>query len=178
MLRLKGVNDITKSKLANKDVVMRSVDWCEALLLNDCEPDERLDQITREAALLFGVPIAMINLVTTDDVIFKSCVGAAQGTKLKHKQAFCSLAVKTHGPLVVSDTTTDPIFKNYDLVTGPQHIRSYLGQSLKAPDGSIIGTLCLLDTKPRKYTRKQLALLHVMSEMAEEQLAQIFKVLS
>ncbi len=162
------------SNLAKKSDIKDRIDWCDQLMLNDCEPDERLDQITLEAALLFDVPIAMINLVTSDDVIFKSCVGAVQGNRLKHKQAFCSLAVKSQEPLMVSDTTVDPVFKNYDLVTGPQHIRSYLGQSLKAPDGSVFGTLCLLDTKPRKYTRKQLDLLRVMSRMAEEQFAKIF----
>jgi GAF domain-containing protein len=147
--------------------------WFDSLMLNDCEADERLDCITRDAANVFDVPIAMINLVTENAVIFKSCVGRVQADQLKPNEAFCTLAAASEEPLVVVDATHDDRFKDFAIVTGPLHIRSYLGKSLRAPDGSSIGTLCLLDTKPRSYSDEQIKLLISMAEMAEEQLAVI-----
>ena len=148
--------------------------WFDLLLLNDCEPDEKLDDITRDAAQLFKVPIAMINLVTADEIIFKACVGEVQGNKIERSGAFCSLAVNSEKPLMIPDARLDPRFKNFFMVTGPTAIRAYLGKALHSPDGSIIGTFCLFDTRPRRFTAKELDLLDDFVEMAETQLATIF----
>lgn len=144
--------------------------WFDLLLMNDCEPDEHLDYITREAAVVFNVPIAMINLVTSTDVIFKSCIGFQQGDMLDKNGQFCSLAVTQEAPLLIPDATKDKIFKNSPLVVGPLKIRSYLGKSLHAPDGTRIATLCLLDTKPRTYSIIQQNILCEMALQAEAQL--------
>lgn len=140
------------------------------LLLDNCGPEERLDQITRDAAMLFKVPIAMINLVTSDQIMFKSCVGLLQGDHLNRSGSFCSYASRQEKPLSVPDATLDELFKDYALVTGPLNIRSYVGKSLHAPDGTRIGTLCLLDTKPRTYSAKQLKILTDLAELADQQL--------
>lgn len=148
------------------------------LLANECEPDERLDDITRDAAQLFKVPMAMINLVTDDKIIFKACIGEVQAKTIDRDGAFCSLATTIDKPLMIPDATLDPRFKNYSLVTGPLAIRAYLGTALHAPDGSTIGTLCIFDTKPRTFAAKEIKLLTSMAEMADEQLAFIITTLS
>jgi GAF domain-containing protein len=140
------------------------------LLLDNCGPEERLDQITQDAAALFNVPIAMINLVTSDHIMFKSCVGLLQGGHLNRSGSFCSHASRQEKPLSVPNATLDEMFKNNALVTGPLNIRSYVGKSLHAPDGTRIGTLCLLDTKPRTYSAKQLKILTNLAELADQQL--------
>lgn len=151
-----------------------SPSWFTMLLANECEPDERLDDITRDASLLFKVPMAMINLVTDDKIIFKACVGETQGNSIDRDGAFCSLATTSQAPLMIPDATLDPRFKNYSLVTGPLAVRAYLGTALHAPDGSTIGTLCIFDTKPRTFDAEEIELLTSMAEMADEQLAFIF----
>ncbi len=151
--------------------------WFDMLLLNDCEPDEKLDVITTDAAKVFKVPIAMINLVTADEIIFKACIGEVQGNKIERSGAFCSLAVNSEKPLMIPDATLDPRFKNFFMVSGPLSVRAYLGKALHAPDGSIIGTFCLFDTKPRRFTAKELDLLDDFVELAEDQLSTIFSSL-
>lgn len=125
----------------------------------------RLDKITSDASEFFNVPYAMINLVTSDKVIFKSCTGLVVGDSLDSNGSFCSAATEQDNPLVISDATKDPYFKTNPLVIGALNIRSYAGKSLHAADGTKIGTLCLLDTKPRKYTVKQL---RSLTERAKE----------
>ncbi len=142
-------------------------------MFNDCEPDEQLDYITQDAATLFNVPIAMVNLVTPTQVMFKACVGATQGSHLDHKSSFCPYAIKQEQPYVVPDAMADELFKNNPLVTGPLKIRSYAGKSLHGVDGTRIGTLCLLDTKTRNYTEAELDSLCSMAELAESQLQSI-----
>jgi GAF domain-containing protein len=86
--------------------------WLDNLLLNDCEPDEQLDSLTRDVAKLFKVPLAMINLVTADEIIFKACVGEIQGKKIERSGAFCSLAVTSEETLMIPDAHLDPRFKH------------------------------------------------------------------
>jgi GAF domain-containing protein len=147
--------------------------WLDNLLLNDCEPDEQLDSLTRDVAKLFKVPLAMINLVTADEIIFKACVGEIQGKKIERSGAFCSLAVTSEETLMIPDAHLDPRFKHYSLVTGPLAIRSYLGKALHAPDGTIVGTLCIFDTEARTFNPEELEALESFAEMADEQLALI-----
>jgi len=147
-------------------------DWF-SVLIDECEPDEKLDLLTRDAAKVFGVSMVMINLVTDDEIVFKACVGETQGKRIARSGAFCSLAVTTEQPLMVPNALIDPRFKNYQLVTGPAGVRAYLGKSLHAPDGSLIGTFCLFDTKPRTFSAEEVELLTDFATMADEQLALI-----
>jgi len=117
----------------------------------------------------------MINLVTSDRVIFKSCTGLVVGDSLDSNGSFCSAASEQENPLVIADATKDSCFKSNPLVVGSLNIRSYAGKSLHAPDGTKIGTLCLLDTKPRKYTPKQLQSLTDRAELASMALNSILK---
>jgi GAF domain-containing protein len=147
--------------------------WFDMLLINDCEPDERLDDITRDIAQLFKVSTVMINLLTDDKIYFKSCIGETQGDSIDGEGAFCSLAVTQDEPLIISDTLADPRFKNYWMVSGPLAIRSYIGTVLHAPDGSVIGTLCLLDTSPRIYNKEEISLLVDFAALADTHLRAI-----
>jgi GAF domain-containing protein len=134
------------------------------------EPEERLDDLTRDAAALLEAPYAMINFLTSDRVIFKSCAGLKQGDSMDIKGSFCLKATKQDEPLHIIDTELDPEFVNYELVTGPLKIRSYLAAALHTSDGDSIGTLCLMETKPRQYTAEQLDLLAELADSAEQQL--------
>lgn len=140
------------------------------LELDQTASEERLNRITRVAAALFDVPIAMINLITSDQVLFKSCVGLTQGGTLDRSGSFCALAADQNEPLMVPDATINDELKNNPLVIGELKIRSYIGKSLHTADGFRIATLCLLDKKPRKYSLKQLRLLEDLAKWAEIEL--------
>ena len=116
--------------------------------LLDSAPEERFDRLTRLAKRLFNVPIALVTLVDKDRQWFKSCVGLA-ATETPRDISFCGHAILNDGLLLVPDAREDVRFHDNPLVTGEPNIRFYAGYPLTVPNGNKMGTLCLLDTKPR-----------------------------
>jgi len=118
----------------------------------------------------------MINLLTPDRVVFKACVGKTKGDSLERNGSFCDVAVSQESPYAVIDASKDSMFKDYILITD-EHVRSYLGKSLHAPDGTRIGTFCVLDHKPRNYSKVQHKLLTDTAASIENEIASLFSTL-
>ena len=114
----------------------------------DTEPEERFDRITRLAAALFDVPIALVSLVDEDRQWFKSCYGL-DTKETSRDVAFCAHVVSHREPMIVSDTFQDERFADNPMVIDSPRIRFYAGCPLILDDGSCIGSLCLIDTRPR-----------------------------
>lgn len=125
----------------------------------DTGEDPHLDHITQMVAGLFEAPIVLISLVDTERQWFKSCVGL-DSKQTPREDAFCNYAIIDDGGFEVASALDDPRFAENRLVTGDPHIRYYLGMPLSVR-GQRIGTLCVIDTKPRSpadhATRKRLA---------------------
>ncbi|MBC7581671.1 GAF domain-containing protein [Aeromicrobium sp.] len=149
-------------------------DWV-SMLLNECDPDEHLHTIVRDAAKLFKAPIVMINLLSAETVTFKACIGQVAGDSLDRDGSFCDVALSQDSTLNIVDASQDPQFKDFVLVTNELQIRSYFGKALHAPDGSRIGTLCVLDSKPRAYTSAESEVLSHFAEIAEAELRAILR---
>ena len=131
------------------------------------EPEEAFDRITRLATKVLDVPTALISLVGSDAQWFKSrCGFAAQTTS--RDISFCGHAILSDQPLVVEDATRDERFADNPIVIGPPHIRFYAGVQLYSVERDKLGTLCVLDTRPRHFTQEQLDELHELARMAEE----------
>lgn len=141
-----------------------------ALRLLDTPPEERFDRIARLAQRTFGVPIVVISLIDDNRVWFKSRMGLAE-TQMPRDGSFCDDTILGDAQLVVPDATKDPRFAMHPLVAGGPKIRFYAGQPLKGPDGSLVGTMSLLDTQTRNLDNEQRRALRDLAEMAEEQLA-------
>ncbi len=139
-----------------------------ALDLLDTEPEERFDRITRVATALFNVPMATITLVDERRQWFKSCQGTA-GREDPRDASFCAHVVSRREPMIVVDTLSDDRFAANPLVLGGPRIRFYAGYPLTLDDGSCIGTLCLLDTRPRTLKEPDLKLLHDLALIVMEQ---------
>jgi len=121
----------------------------------DTEPEIDFDEITRLAAYVCEVPISLISLVDEDRQWFKACIGLdVRGTA--RDVAFCPHALLQDDVFVVADAALDERFHDNPLVTGPPHIRFYAGAPLITPHGQRIGTLCVIDSKPRQLDGKQL----------------------
>lgn len=122
--------------------------------------EKEFDNITRFAAELFGVPISLVSIVGSDMQCFRGACGMdSSGTP--RDIAFCAFAILDPDVTVVEDATLDARFARNPLVVGDPFIRFYAGAPLKL-DGYAVGTLCLLDSKPRVFgeaERKQLAAL-------------------
>jgi diguanylate cyclase (GGDEF)-like protein len=131
--------------------------------------DERFDRITRLAARLFQVPVALFSLVDTHRQWFKSSVGL-DFRETPRDVSFCNHAIREENILVVHDATIDPRFRNNELVTGAPHIRFYAGCPVHADIGIRLGTLCLIDHKPREFSSQKQKLLRHVAQMVENEL--------
>ena len=139
-----------------------------ALDLLDTEPEERFDRITRVATALFNVPMATITLVDERRQWFKSCQGTA-GREDPRDASFCAHVVSQGEPMIVVDTLSDDRFADNPLVLGGPRIRFYAGYPLTLDDGSCIGTLCLLDTRPHTFKELDLEQLRDLALIVMEQ---------
>ncbi len=128
----------------------------------DTEPDPTLDGITRAAASLLRTPIALISLVDQDRQWFKSHFGL-EATETPRDIAFCDRVVRRHQTLVVEDARSDPEYRDNPLVTGPPNVASYVGVPLETPTGAVLGTLCAIDTSPRRPTHDELEHLRALA---------------
>lgn len=118
-------------------------------------PRERdFDDVVRIAAHVCQAPIAVINLIEDTRQWFKAEVGlGVRETPLDI--SICAHAILQPGLFVVPDTTKDPRFACNPLVTGEPNLRFYAGALLETPEGLPLGTLCVLDDKPRDLTEEQ-----------------------
>lgn len=135
----------------------------------DTPPEERFDRLTRLAAALFDVPVALVSLVDHDRQWLKS----RHGTSLEETSrevSFCAHAVVAREVMVVPDALLDPRFAGNPLVTGATRTRFYAGCPLFLPDGSCAGTLCIVDTRPRQLDDKGVRLLHDLATLVEREL--------
>ncbi len=147
----------------------RRLESLRSLKLLDTAPEERFDRVTRLAQRVFGVPIALVSLVDADRQWFKSRQGL-EATETPRDISFCGHAIVGDRILVVNDAAGDERFCDNPLVCGDPNIRFYAGYPLNAPDGAKIGTLCLIDSKPREMSQEDLKLLRELGRMVEEEL--------
>ena len=142
------------------------------LCILDTLPEERFDRVTRLAARALGVPIALVSLVDRERQWFKSRQGL-DASETARSISFCGHAILGEGALVVPDAQRDTRFADNPLVIGEPHIRFYAGHPIHGPDGSRVGTLCVIDRKPRSFTDDDNAVLADLAGMIDRELALI-----
>jgi diguanylate cyclase (GGDEF)-like protein len=144
-----------------------------ALGVLDTPPEETFDRVTRLACRVFDVPIALVSLVDEDRQWFKSRQGL-EATETPREVSFCGHAVLSSDVLLVEDAHADERFHDNPLVTANPRVRFYAGCPLAAPNGSRVGTLCLIDHEPRELEEHQLEILKEMAAMVEHELAMLY----
>lgn len=142
----------------------------EATGLLDTSPEERFDRLTRLAQHLLEVPITLITMVDRDRQWFKSRQGLAI-TETPRDIAFCHSTIQQDELMEVPDARRDERFRENPLVTGPPFIRFYAGQPLCLATGEKVGSLCIIESHPRRLKEQEKALLSCLALQVEEELA-------
>jgi GAF domain-containing protein len=135
----------------------------------DSPPEKAFDDLTQLASYICQAPVALMTLLDADRQWFKSRIGFEQ-PETSRDVAFCSHAILQDDLFVVPDAQADPRFADNPLVTQQPHVRFYAGAPLATPSGHAIGTLCVLDEKPRSLTPEQQNALRTLSRQAVSQL--------
>ncbi len=133
----------------------------------DTPGEEGFDRVTRLAAQVLGMPIAVVSFVDRDRLWFKS----AHGTDLHEiprQGSFCCETIRANQPLVVTDALADSRFQGHPLVCGAPHLRFYAGAPIRC-GGVNLGALVVMDTAPRQLDEAGLQILTDLAGMVSDQ---------
>lgn len=139
------------------------------LLILDTPPEQRFDRIVAFAQAEFEVQTVLISLVDANRQWFKARIGM-DACETARDISFCGHAILQPDIFVIEDALADPRFADNPLVTGPPHVRFYAGAPLETRPGLRVGTLCLLDPRPRRLDRADLAILGSLRELVQAEL--------
>ena len=129
----------------------------------DTMPEEAYDQIVRAAARLCKTNYALIGFVDEDRVWFKANYGLDIAERPRGGDP-CSIIVQNQSELTVDDLCLDPRFVNSYLLSFSPPMRYFHGMPIQTKNGSVIGSLCILDKRPRKLSSLQKEMLHTLSQ--------------
>lgn len=135
----------------------------------DTVPEAMFDDLAELASVICGAPIALISLVDEQRQWFKSRIGL-DIKESRRDTSFCTHAICHSELFIVPNATRDARFRNNPMVKGTEHIRFYAGAPLITPDGYALGTLCVLDKKPRALSADQRRALQLLSRVVMTQL--------
>lgn len=135
----------------------------------DVLPEEALQRTTAMAARLFDAPIALIEVLDEDREWSQSYIAEGideSARNISFRNGFAPVPV----PVVIADGSTHPEMRDSPLVTGPLGIRFYISVPLVRHDGAAIGTLAVLDARPRETDDADIANLRDLAALAVTQL--------
>ena len=135
----------------------------------DTEPEIAFDDLALLASHICETPMAAISLVDEDRQWFKARIGFTTA-QTPRSISFCTHAIQQRDIFIVPDALKDERLRNNPQVTGDPHIRFYAGAPLLASEGHALGTLCVVDHKPRQLTGTQLEALAALCRQVEAQL--------
>lgn len=144
----------------------------KTLNILDTSHEERFDRVTRMAKRMFGVDTSLVSLVDEDRQWFKSKQGL-EATETPRDISFCGHAINQDGLFIIPNATEDDRFFDNPLVTEDPSIRFYAGYPLKLRQGVNLGTLCLIDSKPRQLDEEDKQLLMDLGAMIEQEIRSV-----
>ena len=129
----------------------------------DTSPEEDFDDIALLASEICGTPVGLVSLVDEDRQWFKAKVGVTMDES--HRDlSFCAYTIHGHDLLEVPDATADRRFSDNPFVMPDDGLRFYAGAPVVLDGSHSVGTVCVVDTRPRVLTeaqRRALVLHHV-----------------
>jgi PAS domain S-box-containing protein len=150
----------------------RALDLARAPADATSEPtdSELLERITRVAAALFDVPMVTVTLIGADGHTVKCSLGLPDAEQ-RQVSALHTATLAAEGTLMVADAAEDPRFADDPWVDGTAKVRFYAGHPVRSTEGAWVGTLSVLDSRPRGLTGQQLERLEDLAMWTQEELA-------
>ena len=143
-----------------------------ALEILDTQRDQLLDGLAGFASRLFDMPTVLVSLVDADRQWFKAACGMTD-SEHPREWSFCSLMVGDDLPMMmIEDTLEDPRVCNNPLVTADNPVRFYAGSAIRSAEGYMLGSFCLLDSRPRALTGTQLEQLQQLAGIVQQAVQQ------
>lgn len=137
--------------------------------LLDTAPDAAFDRITWLAGVIAETPVSLLSLLTARRQWFKSCQGTEMA-ETPREWSICNHVILGADLMVIEDAREDERFRHNPLVHGEPHIRFYAGCPLRSPEGLAVGTLCVMDSMPRRLDDTQKESLRALAEIAEDEI--------
>jgi GAF domain-containing protein len=122
-----------------------------------------LDEICQEAKHYLDVPIALVTLVDRHKLLVKAAQGLSV-SELPRDTAFCTYTILSDRVLTIPDMLVDEQFRHNPLVVGEPYLRFYAGAPLRYLEDIRLGSLCILDMKPRTFSPGDKAELEEMAD--------------
>lgn len=139
------------------------------LALLDTPDEPAFDRVTRLVTQLLDVPTSTVTLIDAKRQWIKSRVGT-DIRETSRDVAFCAYTIADESPLIVEDAQKDPRFAHNPLVTIDQGIRFYVGIPLRTSKGLALGSLCAVDTRPRRISDAELAALKDLAAIVTDEI--------
>ena len=124
----------------------------------DTQEEESYNRYTHMAAHLFDVPVAVISMVDKDRIWIKSGHGIDRTFQMTWDPALCTKVIDTGMLQVVENTLLNPETANHSMVQSEFGLRFYAGMPLLTKEGYSLGSFCLIDKKPRKFSLRPQAM--------------------
>lgn len=137
--------------------------------LLDTPQEIGFDRLTRLTAQLFEVPMALVSLVDRNRIWFKSHFGL-ELEQVERTPGLCASAILSEQIYTISDTFFEPLCKINPLVIGETSVRFYAAAPLRSSEDYVLGTFCIMDTRPRQFAPSRLAALGDFADLVMEQL--------
>jgi excisionase family DNA binding protein len=137
--------------------------------LVDTPPEDAFDKLTWLAAKTLGMPISLITLLTPTRQWFKSRHGLDMADTPR-SWAFCNHTILQNRCMVAEDLSTDPRFADNPAVIDAPNFRFYAGCPIVDPDGFTLGSLCVIDTRPRTLDETQQAILTNLASLVSDEI--------
>ena len=154
-----------------RDVEQERLKELKQYQILETAPDISFDEITELASSITNMPRAMINLLYEDIQWSKSIHGLSENIrKLPRDKSVCQYTIFENETLEITDLQKDERTRNFPFVNGKPFLRYYLGAPLITPKGYGIGSLCVLDYKPRKASEEEKKNLTVLASQVMTQL--------
>ncbi|RZJ44656.1 MAG: GAF domain-containing protein [Chryseobacterium sp.] len=138
--------------------------------ITDTPSEDSFDGIAKLATQIFNVPISLLSLVDAESVFFKANIGMGRAKEANRGKSLCALAVLDHKVTVFEDAIKEPCLMANPNVMGDFGLRFYAGAPLITHDGFLIGTLCIIDKKPREFSEAERKILEGLAATAMEQI--------